>query len=105
MQEKQRVADMAFEVLARQAEVRAEWTGKPIDEALVAVLEPGLANSLRGCEMGHTATRRRNGGTVSLRPSGPRSEEKLDKRSVVGWLVSPNAWPNQTLRQTSGRDA
>ena len=97
MQENQRVADMAAEVLARQAEARAEWTGEPLDEALKAVLETEAANSLRGCETGHTATRRRNGGTMSLRRSGPRSEEKLDKRSVVGWPAWPNAWPNQTL--------
>ncbi len=33
MQDKQRVADMAVEVVDRQARVRAEWTGEPLDEA------------------------------------------------------------------------
>jgi len=46
MQEKQRVADMAFEVLARQAEARAQWTGEPIDEALGAVLETRAGQQL-----------------------------------------------------------
>src|SRR5215207_9344943 len=46
MQENQRVADMAFEVLARQAEARAERTGEPIDEALGAVLETRAGQQL-----------------------------------------------------------
>ena len=43
MQENQRVADMAAEVLARQAQTRAEQTGEAFEEALKAVLktEPG----------------------------------------------------------------
>ena len=39
MHEKQRVAEMATEVLARQAGGRAERTGEPFEEALEAVLE------------------------------------------------------------------
>ena len=39
MQDKQRVADMAVEVLARQAGARAEWTREPLEEALKAVRE------------------------------------------------------------------
>ena len=37
MQENQRVADMANEVLARQAGARAQRTGEPFEEALKAV--------------------------------------------------------------------
>jgi hypothetical protein len=37
MKKKQRVADMADEVLARQARVRAERTGESFEEALKAV--------------------------------------------------------------------
>ena len=37
MKKKQRVADMAEEVLARQARVRAERTGESLEEALKAV--------------------------------------------------------------------
>ena len=37
MKKKQRVAEMAYEVLARQARARAERTGEPFEEALKAV--------------------------------------------------------------------
>ena len=39
MQENQRVADMAAEVLARQAQTRAKQTGEAFEEALKAVLK------------------------------------------------------------------
>lgn len=52
MQEKQRVADMAVEVLARQAGARAEWTGEPLEEALKAVLETEAGNQLMGLRDG-----------------------------------------------------
>ena len=52
MQEKQRVSDMAVEVLARQARASAEWTGEPLEEALKAVLET---------EAGQQLTRLRDG--------------------------------------------
>ena len=52
MQGKQRVADMAVEVLARQAEARAEWTGKPLEEALKAVLETEAGQQLAGLRDG-----------------------------------------------------
>jgi hypothetical protein len=38
-QKNQRVADMAVDVLARQAGDRAKWTGEPFEEALKSVLE------------------------------------------------------------------
>ncbi len=46
MQDKQRVADMAVEVVDRQAEARAEWTGEPLDEALKAVLQTEAGQQL-----------------------------------------------------------
>jgi hypothetical protein len=52
MQEKQRVADMAAEVLVRQAEARAEGTGEPLEEALVAVLETEAGQQLAGLRDG-----------------------------------------------------
>jgi hypothetical protein len=52
MQEKQRVADMADEVLARQAEARAEWTGEPLEEALKAILETEAGQQLTGLRDG-----------------------------------------------------
>ena len=46
MQEKQRVADMAVEVLARQAGARAARTGETFEEALKAVLETEAGRQL-----------------------------------------------------------
>jgi hypothetical protein len=47
MQKNQRVADMAIDVLARQAGERADGTGEPFEEALKAVLETEAGRQLR----------------------------------------------------------
>jgi hypothetical protein len=47
MQKNQTVADMAIEVLARQAGARAKQTGEPLEEALKAVLETEAGRQLR----------------------------------------------------------
>jgi hypothetical protein len=47
MQNNQSVADMAIEVLARQAEARAKQTGEPFEVALKAVLETEAGRQLR----------------------------------------------------------
>ena len=47
MQKNQRVADMAVDVLARQAGARAGRTGEPFEEALKAVLETEAGRQLR----------------------------------------------------------
>ena len=52
MQDKQRVADMADEVVDRQARVRAEWSGEPLDKALKAVLETEAGQQLMGLREG-----------------------------------------------------
>jgi hypothetical protein len=52
MQGKQRVADMAVEVLARQAGVRAAWTREPLEGALKAVLETEAGQQLAGLRDG-----------------------------------------------------
>ena len=46
MQKNQRVADMAVDVLARQAGARAERTGEPFEDALKAVLETEAGRQL-----------------------------------------------------------
>jgi hypothetical protein len=46
MRKKQRVADMAEEVLERQARERAERTGEPFEDALKAVLETEAGRQL-----------------------------------------------------------
>ncbi len=52
MQENQRVADMAVEVLARQVGVRAAWTREPLEETLKAVLETEAGQQLAGLRDG-----------------------------------------------------
>jgi hypothetical protein len=52
MQEKQRVAHMAVEVLARQAEARAKRTGETLEEAQKAVLETEAGQQLTGLRDG-----------------------------------------------------
>ena len=47
MDKEQTVSDMANEVLARQAEARAERTGEPPEEALEAVLKTEAGSQLR----------------------------------------------------------
>ena len=84
MQENQRVAAMAAEVLARQAEARAEWTGEPFEEALKAVLETKAGRQLTGLRDGPHRNEETKRWHDELAQSGPRSVDKLDKRSVVG---------------------
>ena len=47
MRKKQKVAEMADEVLARQARTRAERTGEPFEEALKAVRKTEAGRQLR----------------------------------------------------------
>ena len=46
MQEKQRVSDLALEVLARQASGRAKRTGEPLEDVLKTVLDTGAGRQL-----------------------------------------------------------
>jgi hypothetical protein len=52
MQKNQRVADIAIEVLARQAEAHAKQTGEPLEEALKAVLKTEAGGQLRALRDG-----------------------------------------------------
>lgn len=52
MNSKQRVTDMAGEVLTRQARGRAEWSGETFDVAFGAVLETGAGRQLDGLREG-----------------------------------------------------
>jgi hypothetical protein len=52
MDHDQNVSDMANEVLARQAKVRAERTGEPLEEARAAVLKTEAGRQLRNLREG-----------------------------------------------------
>jgi hypothetical protein len=47
MRKKQRVAEMADEVLARQARTRADRTGEPLEDALEAVVNTEAGRQLK----------------------------------------------------------
>ena len=83
MHKDQGVADLAIDVLARQAGTRARQAGEAFEEALKAVLETEPAGSLRSCATDRTATRRRSGGRRTLRASGAKNVIEPDKKSVV----------------------
>ena len=52
MDHDQNVSDMANEVLARQAKVRAERTGEPLEEARAAILKTEAGRQLRNLREG-----------------------------------------------------
>ena len=62
MHAEQVVADMVEEVLARQAAVRARWSGESLGEALDAVSAPRPVGSYRSCVTDHKAPRERSSG-------------------------------------------
>ena len=100
MQENQRVADMAREVLARQAEARAQWTGEPIEEALVAVLETRAGQQLTGLRDGPHRDEEAKRWHDELAPKRAkkrreaRQEERSGLASVAQRLAQPDAAPN-----------
>ncbi len=85
MQEKQRVADMAVEVVDRQAEARAEWTGEPLDEALKAVLETEAGQQLTGLRDGPHRDEEAERWQDELAPkrARKRGQARQEKRSLA----------------------
>jgi hypothetical protein len=57
VREDQSVAEMAHEVLMRQAKVRADRSGEPIEEAMEAVLNTEAGKQLRELRDAPTAKR------------------------------------------------
>ena len=83
MHKKQKVAEMADEVLARQAKIRADRTGEPLEDALEAVM---------GTEAGRQLEELRNGRRHAKmaqewqeRLARGRAEERAD---APGWSSS-----------------
>jgi hypothetical protein len=83
MQEKQRVADMAVEVLARQAEARAERTGETFEGALKAVLETEAGRQLGELRDGPHRDERAEGWQEDLprKRAKERSRTRQEERS------------------------
>ena len=86
MQDKQRVADMAVEVVDRQARVRAEWTGEPLDEALKAVLETEAGQQLTGLREGPHRDEEAERWQDELAPKRARKcgQARQEERSLAG---------------------
>src|SRR5919112_3132807 len=105
MHEKQRVADMAFEVLARQAEARAERTGEPIDEAQVAVLETRAGQQLAGLRDGPHRDEEAKRWHDELAPkrAKKRSEARQEERSGLASLAQRLAQTDTASNVRKGR--
>src|SRR5829696_8302044 len=105
MQENQRVADMAFEVLVRQAEARAARTGEPIDEALVAVLETRAGQQLTGLRDGSHRDEEAKRWHDELAPkrAKKRREARQEERSGLASLAQRLAQPDAASNVRKGR--
>jgi hypothetical protein len=80
VRKKQKVAEMADEVLARQARTRAERTGEPFEEALKTVLETEAGRQLRELRDGPHGHEKANQWQEEL--ARERAEERAD---APGW--------------------
>ena len=105
MQEKQRVADMAVKVLARQAEARAQWTGEPLEEALKAVLETEAGQQLTGLRDGPHRDEEAKRWHDELAPKRAkkrrqaRQEERSKLASLAQHLARPDAaWEHSVMQ-------
>ena len=106
MQEKQRVADMAFEVLARQAEARAEWTGEPREEALKYVLETRAGQQLTGLRNGphrDEEAKRWHDELAPKRAKKRRQARQEEERSGLASLAQRLAQPDAASTVRKGR--
>jgi hypothetical protein len=83
VRKKQKVANMADEVLARQARARAERTGEPFDEALKAVLETEAGRQLGELREGPHGHEKADQWQEGL--ARERAEERAD---APGWSSS-----------------
>jgi hypothetical protein len=83
MKNKQTVAEMADEVLARQARARAERTGEPFEEALKAVRKTEAGRQLE--ELGEGPHRDQRADQWQEEMSRERTEERhRDKQDQAG---------------------
>jgi hypothetical protein len=82
MKKKQRVAEMADEVLARQAKARAERTGEPFEVALEAVRKTEAGQQLG--ELGEGPHRHESADQWQEDMSRERAEERRGERGLEG---------------------
>jgi hypothetical protein len=108
MQKNQRVADMAVDVLARQAGARAQRTGEPFEEALKAVLETEAGRQLADLRDGPHGYERAQEWQEDLRRerekerSRARQEERSRAREEELSRAREAAW--KSFMQTERRE-
>jgi hypothetical protein len=83
MRKKQKVAEMADEVLVRQAKTRAAGTGEPFEDALKAVMSTEAGRQLKELRNGPHQDERAQEWQESL--AREREEERAD---TPGWSSS-----------------
>jgi hypothetical protein len=106
MQEKQRVADMAVEVLARQAGARTKWTGELLEDALKAVLETEAGQQLTGLRDGPHRDEEAKRWHDELAPkrAKKRREARREERSGLASLAQRLAQPDTASNIRKGRE-
>jgi hypothetical protein len=83
MHKNQRVADMADEVLARQAKTRADRTGEPLEDALETVIGTEAGRQLKKLRNGPHHDERAQEWQESL------TRQRAEERAVaLGWPSS-----------------
>jgi hypothetical protein len=87
MRKKQKVAEMADEVLARQAKTRADRTGEPFEEALETVM---------GTEAGRQLKELRNGPHQDEGAQEWQESLARERAEAPGWS-SPNEAPGSPV--------
>jgi len=106
MHKNQRVADMAVEVLARQAEARAKQTGESFEVALKAVLETEAGRQLGELRDGPHRDKRAQDWQENL--VRERAQERKRKRAEEQKRVEQAAWEQfmqEELRELELRKA
>ena len=91
MRKKQKVAEMADEVLVRQAKTRARRTGEPFQEALAAVMDTEAGRQLKELRDGP-----HHGETAQEWQEGLARERAEERAEAPGWS-SPNEVPSSPV--------
>ena len=105
MQENQRVADMAGEVLARQAGTRAERTGEALEVALQAVLKTEAGRQLGALRDGPHGDERAEHWQEDLahKRAKERKREQAEERQRAQAAAAWNLFMREELRELEKR--
>jgi hypothetical protein len=101
MHKNQRVADMAVDVLARQARARVKQTGEPFEEALKGVLETEAGRQLRELRDGPHRDKRAQEWQEDLvrERARERKHKRAEERSRVQQAAAWERFMQEELRE------